>query len=112
MVSSHFVDALDFDEITSSNNPLVPFTSDPSTHEQCFNVTIIDDDILENVEMFSLVLSVAGNSTLPVTVRPNISDVTIVDRDGMMWLELDTDFSCEIITIQLFFHYCSHPCGI
>ena len=76
-----FLDATDFIEITPSNNPLVPFTSDPSTHRQCFNVTIVDDDILEDTERFNLTLSLVSGSSLPVTIVPDTSEVEIVDED-------------------------------
>ena len=76
-------DADDYIEITSSNNPLVPFTSDPSTHRQCFNVTIIDDGALEDTERFSLSLSLDGEFTVPVFVSPDVSEVEIIDNDGL-----------------------------
>ena len=72
---------MDFVEFTSSNNPLVPFTSDPSTHRQCFNVTIIDDGALEDIERFSLSLDLAGGN-IPVVVNPDVSEVEILDNDG------------------------------
>ena len=75
-----FQDMTDFVELTSSNNPLVPFTSDPSTHRQCFNVTIIDDGALEDIERFSLSLELAGGN-IPVVVNPDISEVEILDGD-------------------------------
>ena len=72
----------DYNEINSSNNPLVPFTSaDPSTHRQCFNVNITDDDVLEDTERFSLTLSLIDGSSVPVTVLPDTSEVEIVDED-------------------------------
>ena len=71
----------DYVEITEDNSPLVPFTSDPSTHRQCFNVTIIEDGALEDTEIFSLNLTLVGGSTVPVVVDPDISVVEIIDRD-------------------------------
>ena len=59
----------------------MPFTSDPSTHRQCFNVTIIDDQVLEDTEGFSLSVTLAGDSSVPVVVRPDVSEVEIVDQD-------------------------------
>ena len=76
-----YSDETDFVKLASSNNPLVPFTSDPSTHRQCFNVTIIDDGALEDTERFSLSLSLVGGANVPVVVEPDISEVEIVDRD-------------------------------
>ena len=75
-------DSSDYEEITTSNNPLVPFTSDPSTHRQCFNVTIINDRALEDTETFSLTLTSSGDSNVPVVVMPDVSNVEITDRDG------------------------------
>ncbi len=57
------------------------FTSDSSTHRQCFNVEIIDDEVLENTERFSLRLDLAV-SNIPVMVTPDISEVEILDDDG------------------------------
>ena len=58
------------------------FTSDPSTHRQCFNVNITDDLILEDTERFNLRLSLADGATVPVEVIPDSSEVEIQDEDG------------------------------
>ena len=77
-----FIDGTaDYLEFTPSNNPLVPFTSDPSTHRQCFNVAITDDLILEDTESFLLSLVLAEGSTIPVNISPNTSHVDITDDD-------------------------------
>ena len=73
-------DANDYTEFTSSNNPLVAFTFDPSTHRQCFNVNITDDLILEDTERFNLTLTLA-DANIDVVVSRNISEVEIVDDD-------------------------------
>ena len=57
------------------------FTSDQSTHRQCFDVTISNDSLLEDTERFNLSLSLDG-STVPVTIAPNSSVVEVVDQDG------------------------------
>ena len=59
----------------------MPFTSDPSTHRQCFDVTIFDDNILEDTETFNLTLSLVSGSSVPVTILPDVSEVEIVDED-------------------------------
>ena len=59
----------------------MPFTSDPSTHRQCFNVNITDDRALEDTERFSLSLSLADGSTVPVMVTPDSSEVEIQDEN-------------------------------
>ena len=79
-----FSDGTDYGEITSSNNPLMAFTSDPSTHRQCFNVSITDDDVLESIETFGLLLTLLPGSTVSVVVNPELSTVEIVDDDGKM----------------------------
>ena len=76
------LDGTDYAEITSSNNPLVAFTSDPSTHRQCFNVNITDDKALEDTERFSLSLDLVAGANIPVVVSPDISEVNILDNDG------------------------------
>ena len=76
-------DSSDYDEFTSSNNPLMAFTSDPSTHRQCFNVNITDDEALEDMERFSLFLTLADGSNVPVVVDPDVSEVEIIDEDGV-----------------------------
>ena len=60
----------------------MPFTSDPSTHRQCFNVTINDDETLESTENFNVSLTLAEGSTVAVVVSPDISVVEINDNDG------------------------------
>ena len=68
----------------------MPFTSDPSTHRQCFNVTIIDDDVLEDTERFTLRLSLVEGSSVPVIVLPDVSAVEIEDEDCKQQIIMDT----------------------
>ena len=58
------------------------FTSDASTHRQCFNVTIIDDEALEDTERFNLSLTLADGANVPVVVDPDVSEVEIIDKDS------------------------------
>ena len=81
IVFSLFSGSSDYVEITSSNSPLVAFTSDPSTHRQCFIVNITDDKVLEDTERLNLSLSLADGSTVPVLVIPDLSEVEIQDED-------------------------------
>ena len=81
-IIAYLSDSSDYDEFTSSNNPLVAFTSDPSTHRQCFNVTIIDDDAVETSERFNLSLTLADGFNIPVIVDPDTSEVEIIDNDS------------------------------
>ena len=57
------------------------FTSDPSTHRQCFNVNITDDSAVESSETFNLSLSLVDGSNVPVLVDPDTSEVEIIDND-------------------------------
>ena len=77
-----YSDENDYGEFTSSNNPLVAFTSDPSTHRQCFEVNITDDGVLEDTERFNLLLTLADGSNVPVLVDPDVSEVEIIDVDS------------------------------
>lgn len=86
-ISDNFYSSLldsttDFKEINYSKSPLDRFTSDSSTHKQCFNVTIINDEIPEDIEHFTLSLILAGaDPTYAVVVTPNVSVVEIYDND-------------------------------
>ena len=82
ITKSSISDSSDYTELNSANSPLVPFTSDPSTHRQCFNVTINDDEVLEDTERFSLSLALSGDSKVPVLVTPDNSTVEIVDGNS------------------------------
>ena len=81
----NFLDEADFVEITFSNNPLVNFTSNPSSFRQCFDVNITDDEVLEDTERFSLRLTLNDTSgqRLNIIIDPDMSSVEIVDTDGI-----------------------------
>ena len=95
---------MDYDEFTSLTNPLVAFTSDPSTHRQCFNVNITDDGILEDTERFSLHLTLA-DSNVPVLVNPEISEVEIIDKDckydDLILMNNDCFLSLQFLLLDL-----------
>ena len=55
-------------------------TFDPGVTELSVSVTIVDDDILENVEMFTATL-VAQDPSVVVVVQ-GTADVSILDNDG------------------------------
>ena len=103
-ISPSDTDTTDYIQITAANNPLVPFTSDPSTHRQCFNVTIVEDGALEDTEIFSLNLTLVGGSTVPVVVDPDTSVVEIIDRDGE--LSSLTRLIAIIHLLLIFSHCC------
>ena len=55
-----------------------------STHRQCFNVTIMDDETLEDTEQFTLNLTLAAitGREVNITIDPSISVVEIIDEEG------------------------------
>lgn len=54
-----------------------------STRRQCFNVTIADDDVREDAEIFTATLEIAFNGSLPkILIHPAMVTVTILDNDG------------------------------
>lgn len=53
---------------------------DEYTRMVCFNITIYDDPFFELEEEFSLSANVSD--LVPVTIKPNISVITIVDNDS------------------------------
>ena len=55
------------------------------TDQQCASISISDDPVLENDELFSVQL----NSTdLAVTLRPSTANITIGDDDGKSFCSL------------------------
>ena len=67
-----------------TNFPLGSFSND--VRQLSFNVSIVNDSIPEDAEMFSasLTLDLAGQARLDsrVTVSPDVATVTIQDNDG------------------------------
>ena len=49
------------------------------TDQQCTSISISDDPILENDELFSVVLNTTDQA---VTLRPSTANITIEDDDG------------------------------
>ena len=61
-----------------ANFPLTFYSGDPMGTSRCTNVTIIDDDIIEPDQSFSVLLS----STDPVYITPTSqAQVVIIDND-------------------------------
>ena len=59
---------------------LFPQGSLPGT-ERCVNISIIDDDMIEGAQQFSLSLSLESDYELPVTFNSSTADVVIIDND-------------------------------
>ena len=55
----------------------------PGTPQQCVNISISDDAILENDEIFSLQLNTTDQA---ITLRPISANVTIGDDDRKSFL--------------------------
>ena len=58
----------------------------PGTPQQCASISISDDAILENDEIFSLQLNTTDQA---VTLRPSSANITIEDDDGKLFCSLD-----------------------
>ena len=56
----------------------IVLTFDPATSRLCKNITITDDNVPENDETFTVILTDSG-----ITLSPDTATVTIVDNDGM-----------------------------
>ena len=52
----------------------------PGINESCTMIPIVDDSVLENDEVFSVILSTTDSD---VSLDPSSATVTIVDNDGM-----------------------------
>ena len=73
----------DYEQLSSSRfSPQLNFT-DVYRH-RCFNVTIIDDDLSEQIESFNLQLMVDSSlASLSIDLLPGNATVHIVDDDGI-----------------------------
>ena len=64
-----------------TNFSLGPFNND--VRQLSFNVSIVNDDILEDAKMFSMRLTLdPADQARRVTVSPDAAAVTIQDNDG------------------------------
>ncbi len=69
----------DYVPITALNSPLnEPF--DENTREMSFTVTIIDDNLFELTEMFTIMVFMEVMGTMEIT--PNVGRIIILDNDG------------------------------
>ena len=76
-----FVNHLLSSDFMTRNQSLKGFVN--SKRWQCFNVTITEDDVREDVETFTLTLEKPFNGSLPkILIRPAMVTVTILDNDG------------------------------
>lgn len=56
-------------------------TFEPGDVEQCVNISTMSDDVVEEEETFSVLLSNASPQN--VTLMPDRASVAIIDRTGM-----------------------------
>ena len=63
----------DFDRVN------MPLLFPPGTSQQCVEIFIVDDDVLESFETFSVELTTTDESVFPIR---NSSTVVIVDNDS------------------------------
>ena len=83
------------------DNPYFNFTLSPS-QRRCFNVTIINDSVLEDTELFSLNLTLAGGSTEDVEIVRDASVIEITDDDCKSMVTLLGKQNNIVL------HYCKH----
>ena len=87
----------DFTEI-SAQFLNVALAFDDSKRRDCFEVQIVNDKLVENMEDFNLELRFIGQvNQSGVVLQPNIATITIVD-DGMLNL--------PSVTINALMHVC------
>ena len=77
MCVCHFVSSASTDFNTT--NQELEFGSQSSEQQQCVNITIISDALLEFDEVFSVVLTSSADN---VRISRNSSTITIVDDDS------------------------------
>ena len=52
---------------------------------QCVDITIIDDDLVEVEEMFTVVLSLQNNPRQQVLLQTSTASISIADNDGKLY---------------------------
>ena len=82
-MASTFTVPGDYGAVDFLNEPFRgrPFNTD--NRRQCFNVSIVNDEIPENAEYFNVTISNSEPSPL-VRVQPDEAMVTILDRGGKL----------------------------
>jgi len=100
MYSIFFSCSLDYSAASVPNSVIIQAGDDMV----CFNVTIIDDSILENPEDFTLMIT--GVSNPDVIITGDTSEITITDNDGesyMYYMYLRQLFTVKLyIVIELY----------
>ena len=68
--------------------PTDPLHLSPTNHEQCSNVTLISDGLIEETEVVTLSLELTHNMFGIKEIQPNTTDVTIMDGDCELFLSV------------------------
>ena len=73
----HFISSANADYNVTSRE--LEFRPQSSEQQQCINITIISDALVEFDELFSIVLTSSGDN---IRISRNSSTITILDDDG------------------------------
>ena len=75
------------------------FEPQTTQFQRCVNISVIDDEILENTEFFSVLLDSFEENT---AISVNLSTVSVLDNDGMLALLCWYTFLCIIVAPNFF----------
>ena len=73
---------MDFVWTSSSAVMTLTFDSTNLLTPQCFDITIIDDNLIELEEMFTVSLSLQSNPNGQVSLQTSSAPISITDNDG------------------------------
>ena len=68
--------------------------------KQCVNVTIVDDDVLENVESFHVTLERTPGLDMRITLYPVDGVVEITDDDGLFFNSSEMELYGRLLEIK------------
>ena len=77
---------------TRRNNKF--FRYDSCEQKDCFNITIEDDDYVEDDETFTVTLEFYIGRGSAIKLEGNTAEITITDEDSMSSLENTEDINC------------------
>ena len=55
---------------------------DSCDKESCINISIVDDDVIENTESFSVLLEETPGLDIRITLDPVEAEIQIIDNDS------------------------------
>ena len=68
--------------------------------KQCVDVTIVDDDVLENVESFHVTLERTPGLDMKITLDPVDGVVQITDDDGLFFISSEKELYSWLLEKQ------------